>query len=153
MGEHHRVAPGHWLLRRANGAIFVAICVLHKDRADQVGAQLARQVAPRQPFALEVATNFWAVSVDRAAAAGEAIDAFGARGLLEIVDLQRRTAHRACPAGFPWRRRHSFLAPPPDSGRYGGSQHPYHYFGFRERRILNASEYRANADRNARGNP
>jgi hypothetical protein len=29
-------------------------------------------------------------------------------------------------------------------GRYGGSEHPYHYFGFRERRILNASEYRAN---------
>src|ERR1700733_10059367 len=115
MSEYHRMAPGHRLLRRANGAIFVAVRVLHQDCADEVRAQLARQIAPRQPFALEVTTNFRPVGIDRAAAAGEAIDALGSRGLLEIVDLQRRAAHRAGSAGFSERRSHSFLAPPLDS--------------------------------------
>src|SRR5580698_10711212 len=107
MGEYHRMAPGHRLLRRANGAIFVAVRVLHQDRADEVRAQLARQIAPCQPFALEVATNFRPVGIDRTAAAGEAIDALGSRGLLEIVDLQRRAAHRACSRIF--RTRQSYV--------------------------------------------
>src|ERR1700677_3032533 len=107
------MAPGHRLLGRANGAILVAVGVLHQYRSHEIRAQLARQIASRQPFALEVATNFRAVGIDRAAAAGEAIDALGSRGLLEIVDLQRRAAHRTRPAGFSWRRRHPFLTPPP----------------------------------------
>ena len=36
-----RIAPGHRLLRRANGPVFVAVGVLHQDRADEVGPELA----------------------------------------------------------------------------------------------------------------
>ena len=64
---------------RANGAIFVAVGVLHQDCADEIRAQLPRQVATGQPFALEVTADLWALSIDPAAAASAAIDALGPR--------------------------------------------------------------------------
>ena len=110
MREDERMAPGHRLLRGANGAIFVAVRVLHQDSSDKIRAQLTRQIAKRQPFALEVTADLRALGIDRAAAAQAAIDALWPRGLLEMVDLQRGAAHCAGPAGFSRRRRHPFLA-------------------------------------------
>src|SRR5271154_5388136 len=109
MSEHTRMAPSHWPLRRANGAVFVAIPVLHEDRADKVWAQLPGQIAAGQPFAFEVAAYLRTLCVNRAAAADPAIVAQRARRLVEMCDLQRRAAHRAGPAGFSQRRGHHFL--------------------------------------------
>ena len=53
-----------------------------RDCADEVRPQLARQIAPCQPFALEVMTNFRPVGIDRAAAAGEATTHLGPGGFL-----------------------------------------------------------------------
>src|SRR5690348_16910200 len=100
MREHAGMAPGKRLLRRANGSVLVAVGVLHEDRADAVRPQRGRKVAAGQPFALEVAANPGARSVDGAAPADPAIDAERTRRLVEMRNLQRRATHRARPAGF-----------------------------------------------------
>src|SRR5271165_1058453 len=110
MSEDARIAPRHRLLWRADGAVFVAVRVLHEDRADDVGAQLPRQIAKGQPFALEVAADLWARGVNRTAAANATILAQRAGWLFEMRDLQRGAAHRTRPTGFSRRRRHPSLS-------------------------------------------
>src|SRR5271170_3422553 len=138
MSEHTRMAPSHWPLRRANGAVFVAIPVLHEDRADKVWAQLPGQIAAGQPFAFEVAAYLRTLCVNRAAAADPAIVAQRARRLVEMRDLQRRAAHRAGPAGFSQRRGHHFLLAlrPRLTNRSTLTACPYHYSSAGERRIF-----------------
>src|SRR5260370_18579382 len=77
VGENARMAPGHRLLRRADRLVFVAVRVFHQDRADEIGPQLPREIAAREPFALEVAANLRPRGVDRAAAAEAAVPAQG----------------------------------------------------------------------------
>ena len=50
---------------RADGPVFVAVGVLHQDRADEIGPELAGEVAPGQPFALVVAADLRSAGVDR----------------------------------------------------------------------------------------
>src|ERR1700675_1905389 len=109
MGEHAGGAPRESTRRRADRAIFVGVVRLHEDSADSVGAKVLRQGAAGQPLAFEIPTQARPGRIDRAAAAGYAMNACGARGLLELIDFERGAAHRAFAAGFAGSRRHDVL--------------------------------------------
>src|SRR5271168_19594 len=107
MGEHAGAAPRESTRRRADGAIFVGVVRLHEDRADSVGAKVLRQGAAGQPLAFEIPAQARPRRIDRAAAAGYAMNACRPRGLLELFDFERGAARRAFAAGFTGSRRHN----------------------------------------------
>src|ERR1700683_4761855 len=109
MGDPAGIAPPESTRRRAEGAIFVGVVRLHEDRADSVGAKVLRQGAAGQPLAFEIPAQARPRRIDRAAAAGYALNACRPRGLLELIDFERGAAHRAFAAGFAGSRRHDVL--------------------------------------------
>ena len=67
MGEHARMAPGHGLLGGANGAVFVAVGVLHEDRADKIGAKFTVWSVPGEGTRIEVVVPESAITAGGAA--------------------------------------------------------------------------------------
>ena len=93
--EDQRMAPGHGLLRIADGLIFVGIRIFHQNRADLVGAQSRWDGALHHPVALIILTYVGALFVDLAAAAEHAVLAQHACVLIEMLNREHLAAHCA----------------------------------------------------------
>ena len=104
MGEETRLAPGHRARRRADGPILVRVVGLHQDRADAVGAKMARQIAAGQPFAFEIAAHLGSRRIN-GATRRDAISAFRSGWFFQLLDLERGAAHRAFATGLARSRR------------------------------------------------
>ena len=145
--------------RAAYGPVFAAVLILHQYRANKIRPQLTGKIAPRQPFALERAAYVRSVAVNGAATAEPAIGAKRTGRLAELVDRERRTAHRTGSTNLPRRGSHQkfpvsavrpecerTLPPIINRGRRdrGETQQP-EWAGDRVRGMVALAEYRLNS--------
>lgn len=93
--EDQRMAPGHGLLRIADGLIFVGIGIFHQNRADLVGAQRRGDGAFHHPVALIILADVGALFINLAAAAEHAVLAQNPGVLIEMLDREHLAAHCA----------------------------------------------------------